>query len=161
MEEKSKEMFNKLMNEVEDQEIEDIYVFKNEYFFRFALHKEQYENGKEMVDHYYNNIDNFESRCIGKGYYYQGVGAAHYAQQLLIDGQKELALEYAQRSLVAWAQHFSYKNDYYNSYVHYALALGILNYREEMLKALEHSARLINRDLTYHEFVEVINFFSV
>ena len=57
-------------------------------------------------------------------------------------------------------QHFTHENDYYNSYVHYALALGILGYRTEMLRALQRSAQLINKDLTYHEFTEVIDVFD-
>ncbi len=63
-----------------------------------------------------------------------------------------------QKALVALAQYFSYENDYYNSYVHYALALEIIGYKEEMMRALQLSASIINRDLSYHEFKEVINF---
>lgn len=153
MEKKSKECFIKLMNEIEDQEISDIYRFKNEYFFRFADFKNQYQNGIEMVSYC-----NEKSLSVVNGYYYQGVGAAYYSKQLLIENEKELALEYAQKSLAAWEHYFSYENDYYNSYVHYALALGILGYSQKALQALQHSAQLISRDLTYHEFTEVIEF---
>jgi hypothetical protein len=152
MEQKAKDIFNKLMKELGKQSLAEKYQFKNEYFFRFAEYKNQYENGLEMISH------NKQGLSIINGYYYQGVGAAHYAKQLFIENQKKLAMEYAQKALVAWAQYFSYENDYYNSYVHYALALFILGYKEEMLRALQRSATLINRDLTYHEFAEIIHF---
>jgi hypothetical protein len=155
MEQKAKECFNKLMTELEGQEIAEMYQFRNEYFFRFSDHKNQYENGIEMASCY-----NTTTLPLKNAYYYQGVGAAHYAKQLLIENKKKLALEYAQKALVAWAQHFSYENDYYNSYVHYALALAILGHKEEMFRALQRSATLINRDLTYHEFAEIITFFE-
>jgi hypothetical protein len=159
MEQKSKECFDKLMAELEGQETATMYRFKNEYSFRFALHKDQYENAVEMICHYINQ-NNFSPEIASRGYYYQGVGAAYYAKQLLNENRIQEAQEYAQKSLIAWAQHFSYENDYYNSYVHYALALGILGYKTEMLRALQRSATLIGRDLNYHEFTEVVDFIA-
>lgn len=155
--EKSKKTFEKLLNEVEGQGRREIYRFKNEYYFRFAMYKEQYNSGLQMVD-YYHDTKEWISEGGFLGYYYQGVGAVYYAKQLLINGNNKNALHEAQKSLTAWAQYFSYKNDYYNSYVHYALALGILGYKIEMVRALKHAADLINRDLDYHEFKEVIDF---
>ena len=151
--EKSKEIFNRLIYELDGQPRMMTYRFLSEYYFRFELYREQYELGLERVAEYWGKTN---ERCI-YGYYGQGVGAAHYAHQLLMQGNCALAQEYAQKALVAWAQYFSYEHTYYNSYVHYALALGILGYKEEMMRALERSASLIKRDLDYPEFKEVID----
>ena len=159
MEKKSKDIFNKLSYETEGQSSLTIYRFKNEYYFRFAQYDKQYDNGREMINHYEQTKE--LSLYGDMGYYYQGVGAAHYAKQLLIAGDKIQALDYAQKALVSWAQYFTYENDYYNSYVHYGLALGILGHKQEMLRALNQSACLINRSLDYHEFKEVIDFFII
>ena len=90
------------------------------------------------------------------GYYSQGVGASNYAYKLSREGHKNLSQVYAQKALVAWAQCFSYDNRYYNAYVHYALALGVLGYKEDMLNALQRGADLIHQDLSYPEFEKVI-----
>lgn len=90
------------------------------------------------------------------GYYSQGVGASNYALELYQKGDKKLAQFYAQKALIAWAQCFSYDNNYYNAYVHYALSSGLLGYKEEMLRALQRSAELIHQDLNYPEFKKVI-----
>ncbi len=153
---KSKIMFDKLIKEADGQSKKAFYSFKNEYYFRFALYREQYELGLVRVADYWGTNERVSYGF--RGYYSQGVGAANYAKKLIEQGDKSLAREYAQKALVAWAQYFSYKNDYYNSYVHYALALGIIGYKEEMMRALQRSASLINRDLSYHEFKEVIDF---
>lgn len=158
MVQKSKTIFDILLKEADKQPKNALYPFKNEYYFRFALYREQYELGIKRVADYWGNDELSSRGFIGQGYYSQGVGAAHYAQILLEQGNKSLALDYAQKAVVAWAQYFSYKNDYYNAYVHYALALGILGYKEEMMRALQRSAFLIKRDMNYHEFKEVIDF---
>lgn len=152
----SKIMFDRLLKEIDAQPKEVFYPFKNEYCYRFALYREQYEFGLMRVEDYWGT-DEWVERGF-KGYYSQGVGAANYARELVRQRNKLLALDYAHKAVVAWAQYFSYKNDYYNSYVHYALALGILGYKEEMMRALRRSASLINRDLSYHEFKEVTDF---
>lgn len=155
---KSKTMFNKLLVEADKQPKEIFYPFKNEYFYRYGKYLEQYKLGLERVAAYWGTN---EWKALGiKGYYSQGVGAANYAKKLLINGNKKSAREYAQKALVAWAQYFSYTNDYYNAYVHYALALGILGHKEEVLRALQRSASIIHQDLSYHEFKEVIDFFD-
>lgn len=155
--EKSKMLFNKLMSEVEDQPKREVYRFKNEYYYRFGMYQQQYELGLKMVADYWGTKE-WVSQDGLSGYYYQGAGAAYHAKKLLLEGKKLLALAEAQKSLVSWTQYFTYENDYYNSYVHYALVLGILGYRQEMLRALQHGADLIKRDLNYHEFKEVITF---
>ncbi len=155
---KANDLFSVLLQEVHLQPKEIVYSFKNEYYYRSGLHKEQFELGKRRVDDYW---DIGEWTDVGiKGYYCQGVGAANHAKQLMIKGDFELAYSYAQNAIVAWAQYFAYKNDYYNAYVHYALALGILGYKKEMLRALQRSAQLINKDLEYEEFKEVTDFIN-
>ncbi len=155
---RSKAIFEKLNGELEGQSIPDYFFFKNEYCFRFALYKEQYELGFEKLAYYVKTDDADRAKRIAFSYYTQGVGAANYAKQLLLKGEQPLAHAYAEKALVAWAQHFSLRNDYYNSYVHYGLALGILGYKEKMMHALIHAANLINKDLSFHEFKEVIDF---
>lgn len=90
------------------------------------------------------------------GYYSQGVGASNYAYQLYRQGHIKSAHLYAKKALVAWAKCFSYDNTYYNAYVHYALAVGILDNKEDMLRALQRGADLIHQDLNYPEFKKVI-----
>ena len=156
MVEKAKHLFDKLLKEADRQPKEAYYPFKNEYYYRFKKYKEQYELGLKRVADYWGTA---EWNSVGfKGYYSQGVGAANYARQLMQEGNKAQALHYAQKAVVAWAQYFSYKNDYYNALVHYSLALGILGFKDEMMRALEHSASLIKKDLDYFEFKEVITF---
>lgn len=156
MVQKAQSLFERLLKESELQPKETFYPFKNEYYFRNALYREQYELGIARVAEYWGTLQWDE---VGvKGYYCQGVGAARYAKALIEQGNKRLALEYAQKAIVAWAQYFSYKNDYYNAYVHYALALGILGYHEEMMRALQRSSSIIKRDLDYFEFKEITDF---
>ena len=153
---KSKQIFAKLQHEVAQQPKQEQFYFNNEYSYRYALHKEQYENGVAMIDHYFGQPD-MESYGY-KGYYFQGVGAANYAKKLLLERDELLAREYANRALIAWAQYLSYCNNYYNAYVHYGLVLGILGETKEMMRALQHGAHLIYTDLEYYEFKEVIEF---
>lgn len=111
----------------------DKYLFLNEYYYRYKLHQEQYENGLSAIEWYAIHA----KEQLFRGYYFQGVGAANYAKQLIQKGEKELACEYADKAIISWAQHFSHKNDYYNSYVHYGLALGILGHEQEMMRAFK------------------------
>lgn len=152
---KAKELFNKLEKEAANQPKETYYPFKNEFYFRAGMYKEQYELGLEIVTHFWQK-ENWKPLGIN-GYYYQGVGAARYARKLIEQGNKALAIDYAQKAMVSWAQYFSYENTYYNSYVHYALALGILGHKEEMMRALTRSASMLQRGFDYFEFKEVID----
>jgi hypothetical protein len=152
---KSLALFDRLLNEIEGQPKELSYSFLNEYYYRFARYREQHALGCKRVREYWGTQQRDE---LLKGYYSQGVGAANYAKQLLEKEDSALAREYAHKALVAWAQYFSYENSYYNAYVHHALALGILGYKDEMMRALERSASLINQNLEYAEFKEVIDF---
>lgn len=152
----SKELFTLLMHQVKEQSAPIYFFFMNEYYFRFALYEDQYKLGIARVEYYWQS-DEFASEGY-RGYYSQGVGAARYARVCLEQGDRSLAIDYAQKAIVAWAQYFTYRNNYYNSYVHYALALGILGYKDEMMRALARSASLIKKDMDYFEFKEVIDF---
>jgi hypothetical protein len=156
---KSKDIFSKLMNEVSSQPKNIAYKFKNEYYFRLGQHKEQYQNGVTMINDYWDTSE-YSTRIGASAYYNQGVGAAYFAKQLLQAGNRQQALDYAQKSVVAWGQYFSLENDYYNPYVHYGLALGILGQKDEMMRALRRGAELIKRDLNYTEFKDVIDFIN-
>jgi hypothetical protein len=153
---KSVQIFQKLYKEVDSQSKREQFYFKNEYNYRFALYKEQYENGVAMINYYFDQLD--MSSYGYKGYYFQGVGAANYAKQLLMKHNEKLAKQFAEKALVAWAQYMTYCNNYYNAFVHYGLALGILGYNQEMRRALQQGAALINVDLNYYEFKEIIDF---
>lgn len=154
---RSKEIFSKLMGEVSLQPKKIAYKFKNEYYFRLGQHQEQYQNGVTMINDYWNTPE-YNTGIGASAYYNQGVGAAYFAKQSLLAGNRPQALEYAQKSVMAWAQYFSLRNDYYNPFVHFALALGILGHKDEMMKALKRGAELIHRDLDYTEFKDVIDF---
>jgi tetratricopeptide (TPR) repeat protein len=147
--EKSKELFTKLLPELKNYSKHTYYWFMNEYYYRFGNFKEQYELGAARVN---ENLDNRGFR----GYYGQGVGAANYAKKQLLQGNKKIAYEYAQKALVVWAQYFTHANDYYNAYVHFSVALAILGFKDEALKALEHATSLIKKD--HVEFQEVRDF---
>ncbi len=163
--EKSKAVFKKLMKEVDNQPLGVVFYFKNEYFARFEEYKAQYENGVARINAYWGKKEwlakGFGYYPLGMGgYYSEGVGAANYAYEQYKKGHKKLAQQYAEKALVAWAQCFSYDNTYYNAYVHYALTLGILGHKEEMLRALQRGADLIHQDLNYPEFKKIIASFE-
>lgn len=155
---RAKQLFDTLLEHAAVQPKNVYYPFMNEYFYRFKKYREQYELGLERVVYYWGTPEWEQDSNGYRGYYSQGVGAANYARELMKSGNRAFALDYAQKALVAWAQYFSYNNKYYNAYVHYALALGILGYKDQMMKALQKSAQIINKDLDYFEFKDVIDF---
>ena len=79
--EKSKALFDRLLKEADSQPKAAFYPFKNEYYFRFGMYREQYELGLKRVADYWGTPE-WNSRGFN-GYYNQGVGAAHYAKKLL------------------------------------------------------------------------------
>lgn len=85
---KAKRMFDRLMQEVDGHPKGDVNSFKNEYYFRFALYREQYEFGLKRVSDSWQTLD-WEIDGI-RGYYSQGVGAARYAQKLIKEDNKPL-----------------------------------------------------------------------
>lgn len=120
------------------------YSTRNEYYYHSAQHDKQYHLGLERV------------RAGEKsGYYSQGVGAAWHAYGHAKNGRQHFAEMWAKRAIRAWENYFKFKADYYNAYVHYALALGILGRTKDMEAALAKSARLSGKPKSYREFEEI------
>jgi len=117
---------------------------RNEYYYHSGQFRKQYELG-------------LESAAGGHkwGYYGQGVGAANYSYEHAAAGRRGYAALWARRAISSWENFFKFKDDYYNAYVHYALAFGILGRLKEMEAALKKSAALSGKPHTYREFAEV------
>lgn len=117
---------------------------RNEYYYHTGQFRKQYGLGLEAV-----------TGGEQGGHYGQGVGAANYAYEHALKGQSRLAALWAEKAIAAWEAFFKFKDDYYNAYVHYALALGILGRAKEMKAALKKSAKLSGKPDSYREFAEV------
>jgi len=120
------------------------YSTRNEYYYHSRQHDKQYYLGVEIVQ-----------KGNKHAYYSQGVGAAWHAFPHAKAGRWHLARLWAGRAVRAWENLFKFNDKYYNSYVHYALALGILGRAKEMEAALVRSARLSGKPRSYREFTEV------
>lgn len=114
---------------------------RNEYYFHSAQFAKQYALGLEAA-----------AGGNSWGPYCQGVGAANYAYEHARAGRNRLAGLWAQRAVAAWERFLKFKDDYYNAYVHYALALGLLGRLKEMEGALNKSAGLSGKPASYKEF---------
>jgi hypothetical protein len=126
-----------------------IYRTRNEYYYQTKNYYKQYMLGVEMVTNGDKN-----------GFYSQGVGAAWHALELVMKGNrnKKRSKVWAKKAINAWNNYFKYvAKDYYNPYVHYALAFGILGNDKEMNKSLFKASKLSGKPLSYYEFKEVIN----
>jgi hypothetical protein len=120
------------------------YSTRNEYYYHSAQYDKQYRLGVECV-----------RAGEKRGYYSQGVGAAWHAYGHARTGHSSLAEMWAKRAIRAWRNYFKFKADYYNAYVHYALALGIIGRIKNMEEALAKSAKLSGKPRAYREFEEV------
>jgi hypothetical protein len=121
-------------------------IMKNEYFYQTKQFKKQYALGIS----YYGRMG--EKHNL----YSSGVGGANYALQLARDGKIKQAAFWAKKSIKAWDIYFEYNKKYYNAYVHYGLAWGILGERKKMMKSLKTSSKLCGKPMSYKEFKEVI-----
>lgn len=117
---------------------------RNEYYYHSGQFRKQYELGLESAAGGHN-----------WGYYGQGVGAANYAYEHAAAGRRGYAALWARRAINSWENFFKFKADYYNAYVHYALAFGVLGRLKEMEAALKKSAALSGKPRSYREFAEV------
>jgi hypothetical protein len=117
---------------------------RNEYYYHSGQYKKQYLLGVESA-----------AGGHGWGYYGQGVGAANFAYECAVRGRTIAARFWAGRAIAAWESFFKFKADYYNAYVHYALAFGVLGQLEKMEAALKKSATLSGKPSNYREFQEV------
>lgn len=121
-------------------------VMKNEYFYQTKQFIKQYELGTT----YYKRTG--EKHHL----YSSGVGGANHALALARTGKTKQADSWAKKSIEAWDIYFQFDKKYYNPYVHYALAWGILGDKKKMMKALNDSSKRCGKPLSYKEFVEVI-----
>jgi hypothetical protein len=117
---------------------------RNEYYYHTGQFRKQYLLGLEAAAGGHN-----------WGYYGQGVGAANYAYHHAAAGHVKPAAFWARRAVAAWEKFFLFKADYYNAYVHYALALGIMGRLKDMEAALRKSALLSGKPDSYREFFHV------
>ena len=117
---------------------------RNEYYYHSGQFRKQYWLGVESAagGHKWGN-------------YGQGVGAANCAYEHAAAGRSGLARYWARRAVNSWEGFFKFKADYYNAYVHYALALGVLGRYADMDCALARSAKLSGKPASYREFAEV------
>ncbi|MFC1522768.1 hypothetical protein ACFL6Y_10195 [Elusimicrobiota bacterium] len=118
-----------------------IYRTKNEYYYHSGQFKKQYLLGTRNAS--------------ARGRYSQGVGAAQYARILAEQKRMRSAFFWAQRAIRSWERFFKTTPDYYNAYVHYALALGIVGQINDMNAALRKAGKLSHQPQAYREFKEV------
>lgn len=121
-------------------------IMKNEYFYQTKQFKKQYALGMT-----------FYKRTGQKHHLYSsGVGGANHALTLAREGRTKLAHSWARKSIEAWEIYFEHDNKYYNPYVHYGLAWGVLGEKKKMMKALKDSSKRCGKPMSYKEFAEVI-----
>ncbi len=119
-------------------------VTRNEYYYHSAQFRKQYLLGIERV-----------SKKNKHGYYSQGVGAAWHSLNMAKKNINHLAIFWAKRAIKAWKLYFKIYPNYYNAYVHYALALGIMKNFKEMENALQTAQKLSGKNKSYKEFKEI------
>jgi hypothetical protein len=122
-------------------------TMKNEYYYQTKQFKKQYELGINYYKRHKNKYAMYSS----------GVGAANYALELAKKGQRGRAKVWARKAINAWEVYFEVDKKYYNPYVHYAMAWGILGDKKKMMKALKTSSKRCGKPLAYKEFQEVID----
>ena len=120
-------------------------ILRNEYYFQTRQFKKQYELG----------IEEYKSTKSYRAFYSSGVGAAWYANEMFKKGQVRRSQSWAQKSVEAWEQFFKHRKNYYNPYVHYALALGFLGRAKEMEASLAKAQKLSRKPKNFSEFKEV------
>lgn len=120
-------------------------ILRNEYYFQTRQFKKQYELG----------IEEYKTTKSYRAFYSSGVGAAWYANEMFKKGQVKRCQSWAQKSVEAWEQFFKHRKDYYNPYVHFALALGFLGRSKEMEASLAKAQKLSKKPKSFSEFKEV------
>lgn len=121
-------------------------VMKNEYYYQTKQYKKQYYLGVNFYKRSGNKHDMYSA----------GVGAANFALEFARKNNKRMADLWAKKAVDSWEVYFEINKKYYNPYVHYALALGLLGRKKEMMKSLKTSSKLCKKPMTYKEFVETI-----
>lgn len=119
-------------------------ILKNEFYWQTKQRRKQYALGVA------------EAKLGWRGgYYSQGVGAAWHALELAQRGRLAAARRWADRAVTAWRRYEKAVPDYYNQFVHRALAEGVRGNTEEMERCLGRGAKLAHKPLDYREFTEV------
>lgn len=119
-------------------------MLKNEYYWQTKQRRKQYQLGVWEA-----------RRGTRGGYYSQGVGAAWHALELAQRGRRLQARRWADRAVTAWKRYEKADPDYYNQFVHRALAEGVRGRPQAMEECLRRGAKLARRPLGYREFAEV------
>ena len=120
-------------------------IARNEYYFQTKQYKAQYELG----------INEFNRTHNLKAMYSCGVGAVWYANELLKKRQKKRSVSWAKKSILCWQKYLKAFPDYYNPYVHYALALGLTGELDKAKGALEMAQALSSKPRSFEEFQEI------
>ncbi|TBR17985.1 hypothetical protein EPO15_15710 [bacterium] len=119
-------------------------MLRNEYYWQTKQRRKQYQLGVVEARRGYKG-----------GYYSQGVGAAWHALELARSGRWTLARRWAGRAVTAWKRYEKGVPDYYNQFVHRALAEGVRGRAAEMEACLRRGAKLAGKPIGYREFAEV------
>lgn len=119
-------------------------MLKNEYYWQTKQRRKQYQLGVDEARKGYKG-----------GYYSQGVGAAWHALELAQRGRRSQARRWAGRAVAAWKRYEKAIPDYYNQFVHRALAEGVRGDSRAMEACLRRGAKLARKPLGYREFAEV------
>lgn len=117
---------------------------RNEYYWQTKKRRAQYDLGTQLVKEGYH-----------KGYYSQGVGAAWSAFDHARRGQIKRASHWARLAIKAWQAYEAMFPNYYNQYVHLALAEGVLGQDVEMETSLRQAAKLAAKNDHFSEFQEI------
>jgi len=125
-------------------------VMKNEYFYQTKQYKKQF----------YLGANDYKRNGKKSAMYSAGVGAANYALEFAKKNNKKMAFLWARKSIDSWDVYFEVDKKYYNPYVHYALAWGILDEKKKMMDALKTSSKLSKKPMSYKEFAETIEVVS-
>lgn len=124
-----------------------VVVMKNEYYYQTKQFRKQFNLGITAYEKFKDKLDMYSS----------GVGGANHALKLAKENQMSRARTWAKKSIDAWEIYFEVDKKYYNPYVHYALAKGILGDEKGMMKALKQSSKLCKKPISYREFQEVLS----
>lgn len=125
-------------------------LMKNEYYYQTKQYKKQFYLGVNLYKRHGDKHDMYSA----------GVGAANLALKFARLKNKKMADLWAKKSVESWEVYFEINKTYYNPYVHYALALGILGRKKEMMKSLKTSSKLCKKPMSYKEFAETIKWVS-
>lgn len=105
-------------------------TLRNEFYWQTKNRRAQYDLGTRDL-----------KRGDKLGCYSQGVGAAWHAYELARRGLWSRARAWARRARTAWGRHARIRPDYYNQFVHRALAEGVLGDMKAMEWSLSRGAR--------------------